>query len=243
MSGSRGTVQRSLDPSPADTFEENPVKTEYHAFVDGDVGRCGAILRHTDPRSLRTRTVFRMGEDAPLYLVDHVVDHDGDVRRWTQFTYDSPSSESQHTGTRDADGTVHLDGTPAPALPDAIGAYGEHLVLTQMLGDKADAVSYLQFDESEPEQDPQAAQLHRIGIEATELLDGSTVYAERIQLVLAGHSTNTHWCIDGVVVKSDWCGAQSFLIDDLDALCSGLDSEVAARIREFATQTVGRASD
>lgn len=219
------------------------MKTEYHAFVDGDVGRCGAILRHMEPRSMRTRTVFRMGENAPLYLVDHVVEHDGDVRRWRRFAYDSPTSESQPSGTRDADGTVRVDGTPAPALPDAIGAYSEHLVLTQMLGDKADTVSYLQFDESEPEQDPQAAELHRIGIEATELLDGSTVDAERIQLVLAGHATNTHWCIDGVVVKSDWCGAQSFLVDDLDAVCSGLDPDVAARIREFAAQAVGRASN
>ena len=219
------------------------MKTEYHAFVDGDVGRCGAILRHLEPRSLRTRTVLRMGEDAPLYLVDHLVEHDGDVRRWRRFTYDSTSSESQHCGTRDADGTVHLDGTPAPSLPDMLGAYGEHLVLTQMLRDDTDTVSYLQFDESEPGQGPQAAELHRTGIEATELLDGSTVDAERIQLVVAGHSANAHWCIDGVVVKSDWCGAQSFLVDDLDALCGGLDSEVAARIREFAAQAIGRGSD
>lgn len=215
------------------------MKTEYHAFVDGDVGRCGAILRHVEPQRLRTRTVFRMGEDAPVYLVDHVVDHDGDVRHWRRFNYHSPSSESQHVGTRDADGTVHVDGTPAPALSDAIGGYGEHLVLAQMLGDDADSVSYLQFDESGPEEDVQTAELHRIGIEATDLLDGSTVDAERIQLVLAGRSTNAHWCIDGVVVKSDWCGAQSFLVDDLDALCAGLDSEVAARIKEFAAQTVG----
>lgn len=218
------------------------MKTEYHAFVDGDVGRCGAILRHMGPLRLRTRTVFRMGGDAPLYLVDHVVDHDGDVRRWRRFTYDSPSSEIQHSGTRDADGSVHVDGTPAPALPGAIGAYGEHLVLNQVLDDEADTVFYLQFDESEPEQDPQAAELHRMGIEATELLDGSTVDAERVQLVVAGHSTNTHWCVDGVVVKSDWCGAQSFLVDDLDALCAGLDSEVAARIREFAAPAVGSAT-
>ena len=219
------------------------MKTEYHAFVDGDVGRCGAILRHMEPRSLRTRTVFRMGEDAPLYLVNHVVDHDGDVRRWRRFTYDSPSSESQRSGTRDADGTVHVDGTPAPALSNAIGAYGEHLILTQMLGGKADTVSYLQFDESEPESDPQTAQMQRLGIEATELLNGSTVDAERIQLVVAGRSTNAHWCVDGVVVKSDWCGAQSFLVDDPDALCAGLDSEVAARVSEFAAQAVKSASN
>ncbi|MGF9761105.1 hypothetical protein AAII07_38550 [Microvirga sp. 0TCS3.31] len=219
------------------------MKTEYHAFVDGDVGLCGAILRHVEPMRLRTRTAFRMGQDAPLYLVDHVVDHDGDVRRWRRFTYDSPSSESHHSGTREADGTVQVDGTPTPALSDAIGAYSEHLVLMRMLGDEADTVSYLQFDESEPEQDSQAAELHRIGVEATELLDGSPVDAERIQLVVAGHSTNTHWCLDGVVVKSDWCGAQSFLVDDLDALCAGLDSEVAALIREFTAQAVRMASD
>lgn len=37
-------------------------------------------------------------------------------------------------------------------------------------------------------------------------------------------------------MKSDWCDAQSFLIDDLDAPCAGLDREVAVRIREFATR-------
>jgi hypothetical protein len=212
------------------------VKAEYHAFVDGDVGRCGAILRHVEARSLRTRTVFRMGADAPVYLVDHVVVHLGDVRRWTQFTYDAPGSGSRHSGTRDAGGTVLVDGTVAPGLADAIGAYGEHAVLAQMLGGDEDTVSYVQFDESEPEEAAQRAELRRCGFEATQLLDGSTVDAERIQLVLDGRSTNAHWCVDGVVVKSDWCGAQSFLVDDLDALCEGLDPEVAARIREFAAR-------
>lgn len=44
-------------------------------------------------------------------------------------------------------------------------------------------------------------------------------------------------------MKSDWCGAQSFLVDDLDALCAGLDPEVAARVREFAVRTAGTAVD
>jgi hypothetical protein len=230
-----------LDVSPANDLEENPVKTEYHAFVDGDVGRCGAILRHVEPRRMRTRTVFRMGEDAPVYLVDHLVDHDGDVRRWSRFTYESPGSESQHSGTRDTDGTVHVDGTLAPELADAVGGYGEHLVLAQMLGGDEDTVAYVQFDESEPGEDPQTAELHKRGFEATELLDGSTVNAERVQLVLAGRFSNAHWSVDGVVVKSDWCGAQSFVVDDLDALCAGLDSEVVGRITEFAAQRVGEA--
>jgi hypothetical protein len=222
--------------------EENPVKTEYHAFVDGDVGRCGAILRHAEPRSLRTRTVFRMGEDAPVYLVDHVVDHEGDVREWRRFTYDAPTSQTRHSGRRSADGTVHVDGLLAPGLSGAVGGYGEHLVLMQMLRDGADAVSYVQFDESEPGAEAQAAQLRRRGTETTELLDGSTVEAELIHLVTAGRSTNAHWAVDGVVVKSDWCGAQSFLVDDPDALCAGLDPEVAARVREFAARAVGTAT-
>jgi hypothetical protein len=212
------------------------VTTEYHAFIDGDVGRCGAILRHVEPRTLRTRTVFRMGEDGPVYLVDHVVDHEGDVREWRRFEYDSPTSGTRHSGTRALDGTVRVDGTSVPALADAIGGYGEHLVLAQMLAGDEHKVSYVQFDESEPREGAQQAELRRRGAEATELLDGSTVDAERIQLVVAGHSSNTHWCVDGVVVKSDWCGAQSFLVDDLDAICAGLDAEVVARIREFAAR-------
>jgi hypothetical protein len=216
--------------------EGDAVRTDHHAFVDGDVGRCGAILRHVGSRSLRTRTVFRMGADAPVYLVDHVVHHDGDVRRWRRFTYDSPTSRSHHTGTRDPGGSVHVDGTPAPHLVDAVGGYGEHLVLVQMIDDELDTVSYVQFDESEPGAATQEAELRRCGFEETELLDGSTVEAERIELVVAGRPTNTHWCVGGRVVKSDWCGAQSFLVDDLDDLCAGLGREVTARIREFAAR-------
>lgn len=215
------------------------MRTEYHAFVDGDVGRCGAILRHVEERSMRTRTVFRMGEDAPVYLVDHLVDHDGDVRRWRRFTYDSPAAETRHTGTRDAGGTVRVDGTVAPDLMDAVGGYGEHLALARLLGGDEDTVSYLQFDESDPGGGVQEAELHRSGFEETELLDGSTVSAERVQLVLAGRTSNTHWCVDGVVVKSDWCGAESFLVDDLEALSAGLDVEVAARITQFAAPREG----
>lgn len=219
------------------------METQYYAFVDGDAGLCGAILRHVEPRRMRTRTVFRMDEDVPVYLVDHVVDHDGDVRQWRHFRYQSPSSGSRHAGTRDPDGHVHVDGAAAPELFNAVGGYGEHLVLEQMLSDGKDTVSYTQFDESEPQGGVQTAELYRRGVEATELLTGSTVDAERIELVLAGRSTNAHWCVDGVIVKSDWCGAQSFLVDDLDALCAGLDPEVAARIQEFATQSVGQAID
>jgi hypothetical protein len=129
--------------------------------------------------------------------------------------------------------------TLAPALADAVPAYGEHLAVAQLLRDDAKGASYLQFDESEPTGACEAAELRRLGIETTELLDRSTGDAERIQLVLAGRPANTHWCVDGVVVKSDWCGAQSFLVDDLGALCAGLDAEVVARIREFAARAVG----
>ena len=175
----------------------------------------------------------------PCTSCDHVVEHDGDIRRWSRFAYDSPTSATRHTGTRDLDGTVHVDGTAAPALSGAVGGYGEHLVVAQLLDDGADAVSYRQFDESEPAEGAQAAELRRDGIETTALLDGSSVDAERIQLVVAGRPTNAHWCVDGVVVKSDWCGAQSFLVDDLDELCAGLDPEVAALIEEFATPSAG----
>lgn len=209
------------------------VTTSHHAFVDGDAGRCGAILRHETARSLRTRTVFRMGGDAPVYLVDHVVEHDGDVRGWTSFSYDSPTSGTHHMGTRDLDGTVHVDGDPAPWLRGAVGGYGEHLLVAQVLAGDHGAMSFRQLDEGEPAEAPRRAQLVRQGRERTELLDGSLVDAERVQLVVAGSPSNTHWARDGVVVKSDWCGAQSFLLDDVTALCAGLDQEVVGLIEDF----------
>lgn len=211
------------------------MSTELHAFVDGDSGRCGAIVRLVQPRAMRTRTVFRMGAGAPLYLVDHLVEHDGDVRRWTRATHDAAGSH--HTAERGPDGKVRVDGGPAPWLAGAVGGYGEHLLLTRLLSGGGDAVSFLQYDEGEPDAQPEAAELRRAGTEPTELLDGSVVDAERVQLHVAGRPGNAHWHVDGVVVKSDWCGAQSFLVDDFDALCAGLDDEVTARIRESAAGT------
>lgn len=213
------------------------MNNEYHVFVDGDAGRCGTILRHIEPRRMRTRTALRMGQDAPIYLVDHLVEHEGDVRQWRRFTYHSPTSGSQHSGTRDPDGAVSVDGTSAPTLSSAVGGYSEHLVLAQMLLDGEDSVSYLQFAESDPGDGAQPAELHRRGTEETELLDGSVVDAELVELVVAGRVTNAHWCVGGVVVKSDWCGAQSFLVDDLDNLGAGLDAEVGALIRQFTRQS------
>lgn len=212
------------------------MRNEHHAFVDGEAGRCGAILRHVGPGELRTRTVFRMGEGAPVYLVDHAVRHDGDVRRWTRFSWDSPTSDGRHSGTRHADGTVLVDGLQAPALTDAMGAYSEHLAVAELLRAEADVISFRQFDEGEPDQGSRPAELRKQGSEVIDLLDGSTVEADRVQLVVAGRPTNAHWCVEGVVVKSDWCGAESFLVDDLGALCAGLDPEVAARITEFTAQ-------
>ncbi len=52
--------------------------------------------------------------------------------------------------------------------------------------------------------------------------------AERVQLVLAGHSANTHWCVDGVVVKSDWCGAQSFLVEHTSPVLAPLRGDAAS---------------
>lgn len=219
------------------------MKTEYHAFVDGDAGPCGAIMRHVESDGLTTRTVFKMGDAAPVYLVDHAVRYDGDSRTWTRFDYHSPTSDSRHSGVRHPDGTVDVDGTPAPQLIGAVGGYTEHLVLTEMLLNGADTVSYAQFDEAQPEEGTESAELRRGGTEVTGLLDGSTVSAERVQLTLDGRPANAHWCIDGVVVKSDWCGAQSFLVDDLDDLCSGLHPEVEARIREFAAHAARPAAE
>ncbi len=118
----------------------------------------------------------------------------------------------------------------------AIGGYGGTPPGADARRAQDDATSWLQFDESEPEAAAQRAILRREGLETTTLLDGSTVSAERVQLAVDGRASNAHWCVDGVVVKSDWCGAHSYLSHDPEALRAGLDPEVAARIEEFAAR-------
>lgn len=211
---------------------------EYQIFVDGDVGPCGAILRHVESGMLRTRTVFKMGDDAPVYLVDHLVEYDGGVHQWTRFTYECASAGiTRYEGNRAADGSVHIGGEPAPALDGALPGYAEHLVLTQLLASGDPAAAYTQFAEGAPHDGTESVEMRRDGREPTELADGTTVEADRIVVLIGDQPTNTHWSVDGVVVKSDWCGAQSFPAPNIKSLLTGqpdLDDEVAARIREFA---------
>ncbi|KRF34428.1 hypothetical protein [Nocardioides sp. Soil805] len=216
---------------------------EYQIFVDGDVGPCGAILRQVESGMLRTRTVFKMGDDAPVYFVDHLVEYSGGVHQWTRFTYECPTAEiTRHEGNRAADGSVHIDKEPAPALDGALPAYAEHLVLTHLLTSGGPGAAYTQFAEGAPQDGTESVEIRRDGREPTELADGTTVEADRIVVLIDDQPTNTHWSADGEVVKSDWCGAQSFSAPTIELLLTGqpaLDDEVAARIREFAAGDSG----
>lgn len=203
------------------------------AFVDEDAGKCGAILRRQGPDGLTTRTVFRMGDDAPVYLVDHSVSYNNRIQDWTSFAYESPTSETSHRGSRDDDGAALVDGEAAPGLGEAIPGYAEILLVDEAMNDARTSVEYRFFDESEPDEGVKPAVLRREGTEDTELLDGTSITAERVRQVVQGTPANTHWYAAGDVVKSDWCGAQSFHVDDLDVLLEGLDDEVRGHITDF----------
>lgn len=219
---------------------------EYQIFVDGEVGPCGAILRHVESGVLRTRTVFKMGDDAPVYLVDHLVEYDRGVHQWTRFNYQCPTAGITRRGNRAADGSVHIDGQPAPALDGALPGYAEHLVLTHLLTSGDPAAAYTQFAEGAPHDGTESVEMRRDGRESTELADGTMVEADRIVVLIDDQPINTHWSADGVVVKSDWCGAQSFSAPNIKSVLTGqpdLDDEVEARIREFAVCDAGQRCD
>lgn len=214
---------------------------EFHSFVDSSVGKCGAILRRSSPGRLLTRTVFRLGEQAPIYLVDVTLDYVGSARTWTRYSVRIAGSDAIEVGERARTGEVRLGGGVVAALHDAVPSYAEHLLVGELLSAGQRSLTYRIFDEGRPHRASDAA-LTIQGLESIGLADGSLVDAQRVRLRVGGRPTNTHWAIGGVVVMSDWCGARSYRVADVDQLACDLDEDVARHIWDFLDPGAATAS-
>lgn len=203
------------------------------AFVDSDEGLCGAILREERDGLLRTRTALRMGADAPVYQVDDEIRFDGDVRNWQSFTYTTQPSGLTRQGKRPDTGEVHIDGVEQVALQQGIPSYADCLLVPAAVGSAHGVLEYERFDEASLACAHAALRLD--GDEEIALFDGSQVVAQKVQLVVGGKPGNTFWVVGEQVVKSDWCGAQSFLLECPEGVFDDLDEEVQALISSFGS--------
>lgn len=137
-----------------------------------------------------------------------------------------------HRGGTDRGGDVEINGHVIGSIGNAVPSFAEHLLVGELLAGEAESLTFTQFDEEDPTE-ISGAMLTREGTETVALQDGSLIAAERVQLTVGGRRTNTHWPSAGVVVKSDWCGAESYLSTAVAPLLDGLDGTVVTHIREF----------
>ncbi len=205
------------------------------SFFDGDFGKSGAILRAITPSSIATRTVFRMNSDGPMMLFDQVTQHPGDVFSWSEFTFKDSTNDVDVSGEQNGS-AISVNGE-STALPSrSIPGYAAHLVLTRLLQGDEESVRFRQFSETEPES-LESAEFRTIGSESIEMPWGESVVCRKVQLVLDGKDNNAFWCRDGAVVKSDWCGAESYTTSDMEFLLDGLADDVCTAIVDFMKQT------
>ncbi|MEL4504462.1 hypothetical protein AAEX63_06400 [Luteococcus sp. H138] len=165
--------------------------------------KIGAVVRRVQPTSLSTMVCFTRPEG--LYHVESRIEFDDEnPRHWRHYVW----HDEQNFVERD-----HEPSDPADAVP----SFAEYLLVKELL-DSGDAeLPFTLLEE-------QAGSLHRAVL---------VHEADEVGLYVAEKLTNRHRVVGDEVIASDWNGAGSRLVHDLDELFRGLDEQVAMRVRTF----------
>lgn len=165
--------------------------------------KTGALVRRIHPTSLSTLVCFT--EPDGLYHVECRIEFDDeDPRHWRHYVIHDESSFVE----RD-----HEPDDPADAVP----GYAEFLLVRDLLHDGEQEVVFTLVEESTGTMRP-ARLVHE---------------ADEVGLYVDGRLTNRHRVVGDEVIASDWAGAGSRVVEDLDELFDGLDERVAVRVRNF----------
>ncbi|MGC5617136.1 hypothetical protein [Georgenia sp. Z1491] len=184
---------------------------EHEAFRGAD-GSAGVLLRADSASGTRFLTCFVEPRDA-LYRVAIRVVHPGRPSEWTSLEM------ADHVG-----GTIATLGAREVA-PGSIPSYADILVVEELVASGEDTVRWDRLDESTLGTVPAAVER---GPEAeVDDLDGTPITATPYALSIDGQPTYTFWVADGRVVVSDWSGAMSYRVADLEAALVGSSKDVA----------------
>lgn len=208
------------------------MEQECEAFYAGDGNKVGAILRAAEADTLRTRTVF--GADDSLYLIDQVTRHGGDVRDWTTFHFTDHGQNATVHGERTTEQIV-IDGRPTTVPHRAVPSHLTRLIVADALTDPD--LEFVQFTEHGISVDTTTVQLGRDQIRTPweEQHDCRTVQLIKsgspgILFAFAEPEDETE---TPELIMSDWGGARSYPVTDLDTLIDGLGDEVVVLIMDF----------
>lgn len=181
--------------------------------------KVGALVRKLSPVGLETLNCLLV-PDGPMVELRHVFECGEDVFEWTRFRYSDAAGTIQ-IGERRGTNVV-VDGQVLEAVSDrVIPSYASWLLLQEMVEDGLRELEFHLINEggSDPAMVP-----------ATLRSDGS---AGTVLLLENDKPRNTFWVEDGRIVRSDWGGAESYAVDDVDTALDGLSGGVAATVRAF----------
>ncbi|MEL4358059.1 MULTISPECIES: hypothetical protein [unclassified Luteococcus] len=165
--------------------------------------KTGAIVRRIQPTSLSTLVCFTQSDG--LYHVECRIELDDEnPRHWRHYVW----HDEQHFVERD-----HEPSDPADAVP----SFAEYLLVRHLLQTGDAELPFTLLEE-------QGGSLHP----AVLVHEG-----DEVGLYVDEQLTNRHRVVGDEVIASDWSGAGSRLVHDLDEFFDGLPEPVAVRVRNF----------
>lgn len=165
--------------------------------------------------------------DGGLYHVEQETQVGAGPLEWRGFTSFDPQTGARVIGEVYGDIAV-VDGTEVSR--EAIPSFMAHRVLLDLIANGGDRVEFRQFSEAEPV--VQGAEFVRRGPEQIPTPAGE-ISADRFDLVVDGSPYTSFWSDGASVVASDWSGANSYLVADLDAALRDAPTVVADVAREW----------
>lgn len=192
--------------------------TIVHEAFRADDGSVGVLLRSYSSSGTRFLTCFAE-PDGTVYRVVIRVVHTGSPGGWTSLEM------ADHVG-----GTIATLGA-REVSPGMIPSYADVLVVEDMVASDLTSFRWSRLDESTLT--GADATLHQGEPGEVAGLDGEAVPATPYVLATDGVRANTFWVADGRVVVSDWSGARSYLVDDLDTALRGASGDVAQHARSW----------
>ncbi|GAA4288625.1 hypothetical protein [Georgenia daeguensis] len=181
--------------------------------------RVGALWRRFDDGVLTSRIAFPLG-DAEMYRAESVIAFEGDGVTWSATGYRQEPGGVASAVTRTAAGLGR----------DTLPSFGEFRLVLHLLETGAGSVTFRRLDDGTPDRGARPAVLSRVGTETVALPDG-TGPCLRVDLLVDGERAGSHWSDADGVVKSDWLGAESYLVSAEDAL-AGLPPRIVAFLRD-----------
>lgn len=184
-----------------------------------DKGRkAGALIRRLSGESIQTFLVFR-AEGGPVIRLSQETWYSADVLNWIKYSYVDQTEDPRTRTQACTERLVHERTT------SSIPSYAAHVVLKNFLLAAEPRRDFNQFDEGVGQQEAAPAAFVAHGIETVATPWGSRK-AQKMVLLIDGRASNSFWCIDGSVVKSDWQGATSYATSDVEFVLQDLDDEV-----------------